>query len=152
MSRLKLWMTPVRDNHFELDDFKIFNSEGSSENALFSRESSRNSSADGSIACNADAADAVINMKIGVWKPVSQKTCGFCYIQYKRHCQRLGVAFPRVTDKGFWVGHTTKDEHGDVICPELRKLKCPLCYASGKKAHTLKFCPLNSIKGRRDEA
>uniref|UniRef100_A0A914HM17 Fucosyltransferase n=1 Tax=Globodera rostochiensis TaxID=31243 RepID=A0A914HM17_GLORO len=139
MSRLKLWMTPVRDGHLDVGDFKVWSSDDSSDPIRFSRGSSRNSSADGSTSCSNESPEEMMSMKIGIWKPLPQKTCGFCYIQYKRHCQKLGISFPRATDPGFWVGHTTKDDRGDVICPELRKLKCPLCYASGKKAHTLKF-------------
>ena len=72
-----------------------------------------------------------MNMKIGTWKNMvtnlqvfsfnfpqncqPKKTCGFCYIQYKRHCQKLGISFPRPSDPGFWVGHDTKDENGDVM-------------------------------------
>jgi len=69
-------------------------------------------------------------------------TCGFCYVHYKRHCQKLGNRWPRIEDEGFWHGHSTKDEFGNVACPELRAMMCPLCFASGSKAHTEKFCPL----------
>jgi len=72
-------------------------------------------------------------------------SCGFCYVHYKRHCQRLGNPWPRIEDPGFWHGHSTKDENGDVMCPELRNMRCSLCFASGSKAHTARFCPLNNL-------
>jgi hypothetical protein len=37
-----------------------------------------------------------------------------------------------------------KDANGFVACPILFKLKCPKCQATGRLAHTLKFCPVNN--------
>jgi len=39
--------------------------------------------------------------------------------------------------------HKLKNDLGKVICPVLRSFVCPICFGSGDKAHTQRYCPLN---------
>jgi protein nanos 1 len=40
--------------------------------------------------------------------------------------------------------HILKDLKGRIVCPILRKYTCPICNTKGDKAHTIKYCPLNT--------
>uniref|UniRef100_A0A803TQK8 Nanos-type domain-containing protein n=1 Tax=Anolis carolinensis TaxID=28377 RepID=A0A803TQK8_ANOCA len=48
--------------------------------------------------------------------------------------------------KQVYLSHRLKGMDGTVECPILRKYTCPLCGATGEKAHTLKYCPLSQGK------
>ncbi|KAL7648026.1 UNVERIFIED_CONTAM: hypothetical protein RMT77_001643 [Armadillidium vulgare] len=43
------------------------------------------------------------------------------------------------------IFHRLKDDSGGVVCPVLYKFRCKLCGATGRDAHTQKFCPRNPI-------
>ncbi|XP_045536658.1 nanos homolog 3-like [Papilio machaon] len=43
----------------------------------------------------------------------------------------------------WYRSHMIKDRKGRVVCPILRAFRCPICGASGSRAHTPKHCPVN---------
>jgi len=46
-------------------------------------------------------------------------------------------------DEKFYMTHTLKDDSGLVRCPVLCNYVCPICGATGKIAHTIRYCPKN---------
>ncbi|RVE52128.1 hypothetical protein evm_003201 [Chilo suppressalis] len=45
----------------------------------------------------------------------------------------------------WYSSHCLKDGRGRVKCPVLRAYKCPVCAATGDRAHTIKYCPENIL-------
>ncbi|VDL93981.1 unnamed protein product [Schistocephalus solidus] len=70
--------------------------------------------------------------------------------------RRLGEAnldlcvFCRNNNETFemYTSHKVKDRTGRVTCPILRRFVCPLCSATGDRAHTIRYCPLSVQSGR----
>nr|XP_006128469.1 nanos homolog 2 [Pelodiscus sinensis] len=48
--------------------------------------------------------------------------------------------------KKVYSSHPLKQADGTVLCPILRNYVCPVCGATGDRAHTLKYCPQNQEK------
>lgn len=57
--------------------------------------------------------------------------CVFCYNNHE--------------NQETYLNHSCRDEDGFVVCPKLRKYVCPYCQATGRLAHTKKYCPKKPI-------
>ncbi|XP_040175478.1 uncharacterized protein LOC120908505 [Anopheles arabiensis] len=58
------------------------------------------------------------------------------------HCV---FCFNNKADREVYESHRCKDEAGNVTCPVLQTFVCMRCKATGKKAHTAKYCPLKPV-------
>lgn len=85
------------------------------------------------------------------WKPAPSLTNGCGPINTPRFnpsrvplsLERMVCRFCKHNGESDWVykSHWLKNRAGDVVCPYLQKHVCPLCGATGTKAHTKLYCP-----------
>lgn len=54
-------------------------------------------------------------------------------------------------DEAVYMGHTLKNDHGQVTCPILFNYTCPICKATGAVSHTVRYCPLNKDQSYQAE-
>lgn len=45
-----------------------------------------------------------------------------------------------------YSSHILKDNKGRILCDYLRSYTCPICFESGDRAHTIKYCPKREIR------
>ncbi|KAM6977668.1 nanos homolog 1 [Aplochiton taeniatus] len=57
----------------------------------------------------------------------SSDCCGFC----KQNGEAVDI----------YRSHKLKSKDGKILCPILRSYVCPICDATGDKAHTRRYCP-----------
>ena len=52
-------------------------------------------------------------------------------------------------EASFYTTHTLKDDlnGGGVMCPVLQAYTCPICGATGRNAHTIRYCPKRFVNG-----
>lgn len=72
-----------------------------------------------------DACFGILHSKMD---PVKRPECAFC---------------KRNNAKDYH--HLLKDDLGGVVCPVLSAFTCKMCAATGRNAHTHKYCPVNPI-------
>ncbi|CAD5119614.1 DgyrCDS8215 [Dimorphilus gyrociliatus] len=46
------------------------------------------------------------------------------------------------TASSTYMSHTIRDNDNKITCPLLRAYVCPVCFANGDNAHTIRYCPL----------
>lgn len=61
------------------------------------------------------------------------------------HLEHCVFCLNNGADKEVYESHSCKDEYGNVTCPVLQKFVCSRCHATGRNAHTAKYCPLKPI-------
>ena len=63
-----------------------------------------------------------------------EATTGRAAYSYCRFCQNNGESAE------IFLSHVTKESSGAVQCPVLRSYKCPVCWVTGNRAHTVSYC------------
>lgn len=84
------------------------------------------------------ATNATPDIRKSVKNNPSGKQYDFCKFCYKNG---------ELSD--IYLSHVTKSSNGNIICPILRKYVCDLCGATGDKAHTRKYCALNTQQNKK---
>ena len=65
---------------------------------------------------------------------------------HRRHFDDILCPFCRKNGETqkIYRSHAIRDESGNVTCPVLRRYTCPICKATGGRAHTISHCPSSS--------
>uniref|UniRef100_A0A3P9KV56 Nanos homolog 2 n=1 Tax=Oryzias latipes TaxID=8090 RepID=A0A3P9KV56_ORYLA len=66
---------------------------------------------------------------------LSDSSCGGSPADYCRFCKQNGET------RQVYRSHALRSDDRKVICPILRNYTCPICGATGDRAHTRKYCP-----------
>ena len=61
-----------------------------------------------------------------------------------RNAKRCKFCLSKKEDDDIVAHHNLFDARGLVACPILQQYECELCHATGRHAHTLKYCPQNN--------
>lgn len=73
----------------------------------------------------------------GFGESIEKGVCGFC----KKNGETAEI----------YASHQLKARNGRVRCPVLRKYVCPICGATGDRAHTVQYCPARVLDHTRSD-
>uniref|UniRef100_A0A667WQY7 Nanos C2HC-type zinc finger 2 n=1 Tax=Myripristis murdjan TaxID=586833 RepID=A0A667WQY7_9TELE len=85
-----------------------------------------------------DSADSI---NLSSASSFSDTSCNTTSLDYCRFCKQNGESVV------VYRSHRLKADDGRVTCPILWSYTCPLCDATGDKAHTRRYCPLMQRPG-----